>query len=199
MIENYKLTEYSRGGGCGCKIAPAVLDEILTGSKSQIQFNNLLVGNESADDAAVMKLNDETAIISTTDFFLPIVDSAFDFGRIAACNAISDIYAMGGKPILALALLGWPIDKLPVQLASEVLRGARTICDSISIPIAGGHTIDSIEPIFGLSVNGIVHPKIIIQNNTALAGDFLFVTKPLGTGIISSALKKNKCNDERQR
>ena len=187
--EKIRLTQYSRGAGCGCKISPQVLEEIL---HSQFTFpdKNLLVGNSSKDDAAVYDLGNGNALISTTDFFMPIVDDAFDFGRIAAANAISDIYAMGGKPIMSIALLGWPVDKLPASLAKEVLEGARTICAKAGIALAGGHSIDSAEPFFGLSVNGLVTINDLKKNNTAHEGDLLFLTKPLGVGILSTAQKR---------
>lgn len=193
--EKVRLTQYSRGAGCGCKISPQVLEEIL---HSQFTFpdKNLLVGNSSKDDAAVYDLGDGKALISTTDFFMPIVDDAFDFGRIASANAISDVYAMGGKPILAIALLGWPIDKLPAALAKEVLEGARNICAKAGIALAGGHSIDSAEPIFGLSVNGIVDVHHLKKNNTAKEGDVLFLTKPVGVGILSTAQKRNVLKDD---
>lgn len=193
--EDVKLTQYSKGGGCGCKIAPSVLQEMLaTGSKGS--FANLLVGNESSDDAAVYRLNDETAVISTTDFFMPIVDNPFDFGRIAAANSISDVYAMGGKPLMAIAVLGWPISKLPPSVAQQVLEGGRAICAQAGIPLAGGHTIDSLEPIFGLAVTGTVSPKSIKKNSTAREGDLLFLTKPLGVGVLSTAIKRGFLKEE---
>ena len=187
--EQIRLTQFSRGGGCGCKISPQVLEEILD---SQFTFpdKNLLVGNNSKDDAAVFDLGNGDAIISTTDFFMPIVDDAFDFGRIAAANAISDVYAMGGKPIMALALLGWPVEKLPASLAKEVMKGAAEICKKAGISLAGGHSIDSAEPFFGLSVNGIVSIKNLKKNSTANEGDLLFLTKPVGVGILSTAQKR---------
>jgi selenide,water dikinase len=189
MDEEIKLTQYSKGGGCGCKIAPSVLQNIL---QSDHKFNapELLVGNESSDDAAVYQLNNETAIISTTDFFLPIVDDAFTFGRIAAANAISDVYAMGGTPIMAVAILGWPIEKLPADLAQKVLDGGRSICREANVPLAGGHTIDSSDPIFGLAVTGTVPVKHLKKNNTAQLGDELFLTKPIGVGVLATALKR---------
>jgi selenide,water dikinase len=195
MQERLKLTQFSKGGGCGCKIAPAVLQEILT-TDNKISFDQLLVGNESSDDAAVYQLSDETAIISTTDFFVPIVDDAFDFGRIAAANAISDVYAMGGKPLMAIAILGWPVDKISTEEAKKVLEGGRSICAEAGIPLAGGHTIDTSEPIFGLAVTGTAHPSQIKKNNTAQEGDFLFLTKPIGVGILSTALKRGVLKDE---
>jgi selenide,water dikinase len=185
-----KLTQFSRGAGCGCKIAPKVLDEILKTNLPAAVSNQLLVGISSKDDAAVYDLGNGTALISTTDFFMPIVDDAFDFGRIASANAISDVYAMGGKPLLAVAILGWPIDKLPAELAQQVLDGSRTICEEAGIPLAGGHSIDSAEPIFGLAVSGLVEIKNLKKNNTAKAGDLIFLTKPLGVGVLSTAQKR---------
>jgi len=190
-----KLTQFSKGGGCGCKIAPSVLQQIVQ-TNSLSSFNQLLVGNESSDDAAVYQLNDETAIISTTDFFLPIVDDAFDFGRIAAANAISDVYAMGGRPLMAIAIFGWPIDKLPIEEAQKVLEGGRAVCAEAGIPLAGGHTIDSTDPIFGLAVTGNVSIKNLKRNNTAKEGDVLFLTKPIGIGVLSTALKRAVLNEE---
>jgi selenide, water dikinase len=186
-----KLTSFSHGGGCGCKIAPGVLSEILKGSSGFPIPKELLVGIETSDDAAVYKLNDEQALIATTDFFMPIVDDPYDFGRIAATNAISDVYAMGGTPIMALALVGMPIDKLPIEVINQIIRGGESICAEAGIPIAGGHTIDSIEPIYGLVVLGLVHPSRIKRNADAKAGDKLILGKPLGVGILSAALKKN--------
>jgi selenide, water dikinase len=185
-----KLTQFSRGAGCGCKIAPKVLDEILKTNVTAPVNHRLLVGNSSKDDAAVYDLGNGTALISTTDFFMPIVDDAFDFGRIASANAISDVYAMGGKPLLAVAILGWPVDKLPAGLAQKVLDGSRSICEEAGIPLAGGHSIDSTEPIFGLAVSGLVDIKHLKKNNTAKAGDLLFLTKPLGVGVLSTAQKR---------
>ncbi len=184
------LTQFSRGAGCGCKIAPKVLDEILKTNVTGPVNSSLLVGNSSNDDAAVYDLGNGTALISTTDFFMPIVDDAFDFGRIASANAISDVYAMGGKPLLAVAILGWPVDKLPATLAQKVLDGSRSICEEAGIPLAGGHSIDSTEPIFGLAVSGLVDIKNLKKNNTAKAGDLLFLTKPLGVGVLSTAQKR---------
>lgn len=193
--EKIKLTRYSRGAGCGCKISPQVLEEIL---HSQFTFpdQKLLVGNSSNDDAAVYDLGDGNALISTTDFFMPIVDDAFNFGQIASANAISDIYAMGGKPILAIALLGWPVEKLSASLAKEVMEGARRICAKAGISLAGGHSIDSAEPFFGLSVNGVVSIQNLKKNNTAEEGDFIFLTKPLGVGILSTAQKRSVLKEE---
>src|SRR5262245_50522145 len=162
-----KLTQYSHGAGCGCKIAPKTLDEILKSNLALPDNDKLLVGNQSKDDAAVYDLGNGTALISTTDFFMPIVDDAFDFGRIAAANSISDVYAMGGKPLMAIAILGWPVEKIPVELAQKVVEGGRTICKEAGIPLAGGHSIDSPEPIFGLAVSGIVPVENIKKNNTA--------------------------------
>jgi selenide, water dikinase len=188
--EKIRLTQYSHGAGCGCKIAPAVLENILQSKLTFANNKNLLVGNASKDDAAVYDMGNGTATISTTDFFMPIVDEAFDFGRIAAANSISDVYAMGGKPLMAIAILGWPVDKLPAELAQQVLEGGRTICEEAGIPLAGGHSIDSTEPIFGLAVTGLVDLKNLKQNNTAEEGDWLFLTKPLGVGILSTAQKR---------
>lgn len=185
-----RLTSFSHGGGCGCKIAPGVLSDILKQSRGFPVPPQLLVGIETADDAAVYRLNDEQALIATTDFFMPIVDDPFDFGRIAATNAISDVYAMGGTPIMALALVGMPIDKLPVETIGRILAGGETVCASAGIPIAGGHTIDSVEPIYGLVVMGLVHPNKLKRNADAQAGDKLILGKPLGVGVLSAALKK---------
>jgi selenide,water dikinase len=188
---NIKLTSFSHGGGCGCKIAPGVLSEILKNSSGFPVPKELMVGIETADDAAVYWLNDEQALIATTDFFMPIVDDPFDFGRIAATNAISDVYAMGGTPIMALALVGMPINKLPVEVIGQIIRGGESICAEAGIPIAGGHTIDSVEPIYGLVVMGLVHPSKVKRNANARAGDKLILGKPLGVGILSAALKKD--------
>ena len=187
-----KLTSFSHGGGCGCKIAPGVLAEILKSSHGFPVPKELMVGIETADDAAVYKLNDEQALIATTDFFMPIVDDPFDFGRIAATNAISDVYAMGGTPIMALALVGMPINKLPLDTIGQILRGGESICAEAGIPIAGGHTIDSVEPIYGLVVLGLVHPSKVKRNADARDGDVLILGKPLGVGVLSAALKKDK-------
>ncbi len=193
--EQIKLTQYSHGAGCGCKISPATLSVILKTNEIQKEFPGLLVGNSSRDDAAVLDLGNGTALISTTDFFMPIVDDAFDFGRIAATNAISDVYAMGGKPVLAIAILGWPIDKLAPEIAGQVVAGGRAACEEAGIPLAGGHSIDCPEPVFGLAVNGIVDIKNLKQNNTAQLGDILFLTKPIGVGILSTASKKGFLED----
>lgn len=186
-----KLTSFSHGGGCGCKIAPGVLAEILKKSSGFPVPPQLMVGIETADDAAVYKLNDEQALIATTDFFMPIVDDPFDFGRIAATNAISDVYAMGGTPIMALALVGMPINKLPLETIGDIIRGGESVCAEAGIPIAGGHTIDSMEPIYGLVVMGLVHPDRVKRNADARAGDVLILGKPLGVGVLSAALKKD--------
>jgi selenide,water dikinase len=188
---NIKLTSFSHGGGCGCKIAPGVLSEILKNSNNFPVPKELMVGIETSDDAAVYKLNDEQALIATTDFFMPIVDDPYDFGRIAATNAISDVYAMGGTPIMALALVGMPINKLPIGVIGKILQGGESICKEAGIPIAGGHTIDSVEPIYGLVALGLVHPSKVKRNADAKAGDKLILGKPLGVGILSAALKKN--------
>ncbi|MBB5205170.1 selenide,water dikinase [Inhella inkyongensis] len=191
-----RLTSLSHGGGCGCKIAPGVLSEILRGSTGFPIPPELLVGIETADDAAVYKLNDEQALIATTDFFMPIVDDPFDFGRIAATNAISDVYAMGGRPILALALVGMPIAQLSTQTIGRILEGGASVCRAAGIPIAGGHTIDSVEPIYGLVALGLVHPSRVKRNADARPGDVLVLGKPLGVGIYSAALKKEQLSPE---
>jgi len=185
-----RLTSLSHGGGCGCKIAPGVLAEILKGTARMPLPPELLVGIETADDAAVYRLNDEQALIATTDFFMPIVDDPFDFGRIAATNAISDVYAMGGKPIMALALVGMPINVLGTGTIGRILEGGESVCREAGIPIAGGHTIDSVEPIYGLVALGLVHPQRVKRNADARAGDVLILGKPLGVGVLSAALKK---------
>jgi selenide,water dikinase len=187
-----RLTSFSHGGGCGCKIAPGVLADILKASAPGFLPPQLMVGIETADDAAVWKLNDEQALIATTDFFMPIVDDPFDFGRIAATNAISDVYAMGGTPIMALAIVAMPIAQLPVEVIGRVLAGGNAICAEAGIPIAGGHTIDSVEPIYGLVVMGLVHPDRVRRNADARAGDVLILGKPLGVGVLSAALKKGQ-------
>ena len=189
-MEKIKLTQYSHGAGCGCKISPAVLDIILHSDFPKGIFSNLLVGNESKDDAAVFELADGTCMVSTTDFFMPIVDDPFTYGAIASVNAISDVYAMGGKPLMALAILGWPIDKLPAELAQQVLNGSRSVCEKAGIPLAGGHSIDSPEPIFGLAVTGTVKKENLKRNNTATEGCLLYLTKPIGVGIITTAQKR---------
>lgn len=194
-MENIKLTQYSHGAGCGCKISPKILDEILQSSFSMPDNNRLLVGNHSKDDAAVYDLLNGTALISTTDFFMPIVDDPYNFGRIASANAISDVYAMGGNPVLAIAILGWPINILPPLVARRVIEGSKSICLEAGIPLAGGHSIDSPEPIFGLAVNGLVDIKNLKQNNTAKKGDVLLLTKKIGVGILTTAEKKNQLTE----
>jgi selenide,water dikinase len=187
-----RLTSLSHGGGCGCKIAPGVLNDLLRRSAPAQTFAQLLVGTETADDAAVYQLNDEQAVVATTDFFMPIVDDPFDFGRIAAANALSDVYAMGATPILALAILGMPVKVLPPEVIREVLRGGEAICAQADIPMAGGHSIDSAEPIYGLAAIGVVHPRHIRRNCSAQVDDVLVLGKPLGVGILSAALKKDQ-------
>jgi selenide, water dikinase len=189
-MQNIRLTSLAHGGGCGCKIAPGVLGEILKGSHGLIP-PQLMVGIETSDDAAVYKLNDEQALIATTDFFMPIVDDPFDFGRIAATNAISDVYAMGGTPIMALALLGMPINELPLEVIRRIVEGGESVCTAAGIPVAGGHTIDSVEPIYGLVALGLVHPAKVKKNSDARASDVLILGKPLGVGIYSAALKRD--------
>ena len=193
--EKIRLTQFSHGGGCGCKIAPAVLTEILASTPVRGLPKELLVGTETSDDAAVYKLNDSQALVATTDFFTPIVDDPFDFGRIAATNAISDIYAMGGRPILALALVGMPLEKLPVSVIGRILAGGESVCAAAGIPIAGGHSIDTLEPIYGLVALGLVHPDKVKKNSSARPGDVLILGKPLGVGILSAALKKGRLSD----
>lgn len=192
----YRLTQYSHGAGCGCKIAPSVLDNILKTSVYAQPFSRLLVGNEDRDDAAVFDLGDGTAIVSTTDFFMPIVDDAEDFGRIASVNAISDVYAMGGTPLLAIAILGWPVNMLPPEVANQVIEGARLACAEAGIPLAGGHSIDSPEPIFGLAVTGRLQIQHLKKNGGATPGCQLFLTKPLGVGILTTAQKKGVLKPE---
>jgi selenide,water dikinase len=190
IAEEIKLTQYSHGAGCGCKISPAVLDKMLHSPIQYARDGRLLVGNDKRDDAAVYDLENGTALISTTDFFMPIVDDAYDFGRVASANAISDVYAMGGKPVLAIAILGWPVDKLPPETAQKVLEGSRAICAEAGISLAGGHSIDCPEPVFGLAVNGLVDIKNLKQNSTATPGCRLYLTKALGVGILTTAQKK---------
>jgi selenide, water dikinase len=196
QLPKIRLTDFSHGGGCGCKMAPAVLSEILasSGLKGALPAE-LLVGTETADDAAVYRLNDEQALVATTDFFTPIVDDPYDFGRIAATNAISDVYAMGGKPIMALALVGMPLEKLPTSVIRQILAGGESVCREAGIPVAGGHSIDTLEPIYGLVALGLVHPKKVKKNASARAGDVLILGKPLGVGILSAALKKGKLSE----
>jgi selenide,water dikinase len=192
-----RLTEWSEGSGCGCKIAPAILDQILSASGSFSQSDpNLLVGNFHKDDAAIYQVSDDLAMINTVDFFTPIVDDPFDFGRIAAANAISDVYAMGGKPIFANAILSWPVEKIAPELAAKVLEGAKSICQQAGIELAGGHSIAAKDPIFGLSVNGIIHPRKIKTNQGSKEGDLLFLTKPLGIGVLATALKREKIKEK---
>src|SRR5947209_3895941 len=194
--EKIRLTEFSHGGGCGCKIAPAVLTEILASTPIRGSPKELLVGTETADDAAVYRLNDSQALVATTDFFTPIVDDPYDFGRIAATNALSDVYAMGARPIFALAIVGMPLEKLPVSVIRRILEGGQAVCAQAGIPIAGGHSIDVLEPIYGLVALGLVHPDKVKKNSSAKAGDSLILGKPLGIGILSAALKKGKLSAE---
>jgi selenide, water dikinase len=189
-MEDFKLTQFSHGAGCGCKISPAVLDSILKTDSQRRSFADLLVGNETKDDAAVFDVGGGMCVISTTDFFMPIVDDAFTFGAIASVNAISDVYAMGGEPIMAIAILGWPVNKIPADVARLVLEGSRHICQQAGIPLAGGHSIDCPEPVFGLAVTGRVNREHLKRNNTAKAGSCLYLTKPLGVGIVTTAQKK---------
>src|SRR5882762_4861075 len=191
-MTDIKLTSFSHGGGCGCKIAPGVLSDILKSTRGlPVMPPQLLVGIETGDDAAVYELNPTQALIATTDFFMPIVDDPYDFGRIAATNAISDVYAMGGTPIMALALVGMPINQLPVDVIGKIIQGGESICAEAGIPIAGGHTIDSVEPIYGLVVLGLIHPSKVKRNSGAKIGDKLILGKPIGVGILSAALKKD--------
>ncbi len=194
-----KLTQYSHGAGCGCKLSPAVLEEVLQTSRESWVFPNLIVGNDSRDDAAVFDLGDGRGLISTTDFFLPIVDDPFEFGRIAATNALSDVYAMGGKPIVAIAILGWPLGTLDTQSANRVVEGGRRACADAGIPLAGGHSIDNPEPLFGLAVNGLVNLPELKRNDKAMPGDRLYLTKPLGIGVLSTAQKNGALKPEHGR
>ncbi|MFA6062831.1 MAG: selenide, water dikinase SelD [Gallionella sp.] len=191
-----KLTQLSHGGGCGCKIAPALLQQILGEAREKLPYPNLMVGTETSDDAAVYRLNDTQAIIATTDFFMPIVDDPFDFGRIAATNALSDVYAMGGTPIMALAIVGMPIGKLPVETIRAILQGGESVCKAAGIPLAGGHSIDTPEPIYGLVALGVVHPDRVRKNSSAREGDVLILGKGLGVGVMASALKKGVLSAE---
>ena len=194
-MSEIKLTQFSHGAGCGCKISPAILDKILISSSPAPNYPQLLVGNSSKDDAAIYDMGNGSALISTTDFFVPIVDDPYQFGRIAAANAISDVYAMGGKPIMALAILGWPINQLSPDIAQQVIEGGRSMCAEAGIPLAGGHSVETTEPLFGLSVNGLVSVQQLKQNNAAKEGDVLFLTKPLGVGILSTGQKKGVLED----
>ncbi len=194
----YRLTQYSHGAGCGCKIAPAVLETILKSDLGTFPDPRLIVGYGSRDDAAVYDLGQGRCLISTTDFFSPIVDDAFDFGRIAATNALSDVYAMGGRPLLALAVLGWPVEKLPPELAARVVEGGRQACHDAGIALAGGHSIDAPEPFFGLAVTGEVDRDHLKRNDSAKAGDELFLTKPIGLGLLATAMKRGKLRIEHQ-
>jgi len=196
MTEPIKLTQHSKGSGCGCKISPSVLKDILECSDVLPTDERLWVGNETADDAAVMQWSGAEGLIATTDFFMPMVDDAYSFGKIAAANALSDVYAMGGSPMMALAILGWPIEKLPASKAREVLEGARFICRMAGIPLAGGHSIESAEPIFGLAVNGRVTKSNLVRNSSARVGDMLYLTKPLGNGIVTAAMKRGQLQDD---
>ncbi len=193
-METIRLTTLSHGSGCGCKIAPAVLESIIRQVQPVLPPSSLLVGNATRDDAAVYDLGDGKALIATTDFFTPIVDDPFDFGYIAAANAISDIYAMGGTPVMAIAILGWPVEKLPAEVAGQVMNGGQQACQQAGIPLAGGHSIDSPEPFFGLAVNGLIDTACVKTNATAKEGDLLFLTKPLGTGLLSTAQKRGKAD-----
>jgi len=195
MTTTIKLTQYAKGAGCGCKISPAILEQMLNTTRSYAT-KGLLIGNATNDDAAVYDLQNGTALVITADFFMPIVDDAFTFGQVAAANAISDVYAMGATPITAIAILGWPIDKLSAELAALVLEGARNICEQAGIVISGGHTIDAPEPFFGLSVNGIVAKENIKQNNTSKTGDSILLTKPIGVGILATAQKRGLLKEE---
>ncbi|PKM94636.1 MAG: selenide, water dikinase SelD [Firmicutes bacterium HGW-Firmicutes-1] len=195
-MKKIKLTEYSHGAGCGCKISPAILDAILkTNQNTTLNYPNLLVGNSTKDDAAAYDLGNGFSVLSTTDFFMPIVDDPYTFGKIAATNAMSDIYAMGGKPLMAISILGWPINVLSPEIAREVIEGGRAVCEDAGIPLAGGHSIDSPEPIFGLAVTGIVENSRLKQNNKAVSGCEIFLTKPLGIGILTTAQKRKKIED----
>ena len=192
MADPVRLTSLAHGGGCGCKIAPAVLQQILAKMPAAAAFPNLMVGTETSDDAAVWRLNDTQALVATTDFFMPVVDDPFDFGRIAATNALSDIYAMGGTPILALAIVGMPIDKLSPETIGQILAGGASVCAAAGIPVAGGHSIDSVEPIYGLVALGLVHPDRVLKNSGGQAGDVLILTKALGVGVLSAAFKQER-------
>ncbi|HEY8003771.1 MAG TPA: selenide, water dikinase SelD [Phenylobacterium sp.] len=190
-----RLTSLAHGGGCGCKLAPAVLQSILAGMPATAAFPDLMVGTATSDDAAVWRLNDSQALVATTDFFMPVVDDPFDFGRIAATNALSDVYAMGGKPILALAIVGMPVDRLRPETIRAILEGGASVCAEAGVPVAGGHSIDSVEPIYGLVALGLVHPDKVLTNRTARAGDVLILTKPLGVGVLSAAFKQERLDE----
>lgn len=195
MAEDVRLTSLAHGGGCGCKLAPAVLRDILSTMPEAGPFANLMVGTETSDDAAVWRLNNEQALVATTDFFMPVVDDPFEFGRIAATNALSDVYAMGATPILALAIVGMPVGSMPVEMIRRILEGGASVCAAAGVPVAGGHSIDSKEPIYGLVALGLVHPDRLLTNRKGQAGDVLILTKPLGVGIYSAALKQDRLND----
>jgi selenide,water dikinase len=195
MTPEPTLTSLAHGGGCGCKLSPAVLRDILAGTPQAAAFANLMVGTETSDDAAVWRLNDQQALVATTDFFMPVVDDPFDFGRIAATNALSDVYAMGGRPILALALVGMPVNVLSTETIGRILAGGASVCAEAGIPVAGGHSIDSVEPIYGLVALGLVHPDRVRTNRGARAGDVLILTKGLGVGVLSAALKQGRLDD----
>ena len=192
MAQQVRLTDLAHGGGCGCKLSPAVLRDILAGVPQAAMFPNLMVGTETSDDAAVWRLNDQQALVATTDFFMPVVDDPYDFGRIAATNAISDVYAMGATPIFALAIVGMPIGQLSTEQISGILAGGAAVCADAGIPVAGGHSIDSVEPIYGLAALGLVHPDQVMTNRTAKAGDILLLTKGLGVGVLSAAFKQQR-------
>lgn len=194
-----RLTSLAHGGGCGCKIAPAVLQDILARTPAAAAFPNLLVGTETSDDAAVWRLNDSQAVVATTDFFMPVVDDPFDFGRIAATNALSDIYAMGGTPLFALAIVGMPVNVLPAETIGAILAGGAAVCAAAGIPVAGGHSIDSVEPIYGLVAIGLVHPDRVMTNRAARDGDLLVLTKPLGVGVLSAGFKQGRLDGEAYR
>ena len=198
FMEKLRLTQYSHGAGCGCKISPKILDTILHSAKPALPNKNLIVGNESKDDAAVYDIGGGRGLISTTDFFMPIVDDSFKFGKIASANAISDVYAMGGTPLMAIAILGWPINKVPIEAAQEVMEGARAICAEVGIPLAGGHSIDCPEPIFGLAVTGMIDLQYLKRNDTATEGCLLYLTKPIGVGILTTAEKKGILKKEHE-
>src|ERR1700675_2148587 len=195
LVPGPRLTSLAHGGGCGCKIAPGVLAELLKGSLPSRRYADLMVGTDTSDDAAVYRLNETQAVVATTDFFMPIVDDPFDFGRIAATNALSDIYAMGGRPLLALAIVGMPINTLSRETIRDILRGGETVCERAGIPVARGHSIDSVEPIYGLAVTGVVDPQRVKRNSSARSGDVLILSKPLGIGIFAAAFKKGLLDD----